>query len=150
VLQEKKEEENGIRWIDQQRNRHAHIEGVIRSEVEKRKIEEERIAREEAECLRKEAAKVAAEEQRKKEEAAKAAREAEEAKAKADEEALRREAERIEQAKAEAIEAQAMERNALGMTTPGEDWRDARVALKVRSLHPFDRHHSLTTCHCSN
>jgi nucleoporin GLE1 len=142
VLQDKNEEENGIRWNDQQRRRQEQIESVIRSEVEKRRLEEERLAKEEAERLRKEAAKVAAEEQRKKEEAAKAAKEAEEAKAKADEEAVRKETERMEQAKAQAIEAQTMERNALGMTTPGEDWRDARLALKVRSLPSFDHHHS--------
>ena len=85
--------------------------------------------------------------QRKREEAAKAAKEAEEAKAKADEEAARQ---RIEQAKSQALEAQATERNALGMTTPDTDWRDARLALKVRCLSSFDRHHSLTTCQCSN
>jgi len=147
VLQGEKEEENGNRWSDQQKKRHAQIEGVIRSEIEKRRIEEERLAKEEAERQRQEAAKVAAEEQRKREEAAKAAKEAEEAKAKADEEAARQ---RIEQAKAQALEAQATERNALGMTTPDTDWRDARLALKVRSLPTFDRHHSLTTCQCSN
>src|SRR6267154_4457821 len=147
VLQGEKEEENGIRWDDQQKKRQAQIESTIRSEIEKRRIEEERLAKEEAERQRQEAAKVAAEEQRKKEEAAKAAKEAEEAKAKADEEAARR---RIEQAKAQAVEAQATERNALGMTTPDADWRDARLTLKVWSLPSFDRHHSLTTCQCSN
>lgn len=150
ILQGEKEEENGIRWNDQQKKRQAQIEGVIRSEIEKRRIEEERLAKEEAERQRQEAAKVAAEEQRKREEAAKAAKaakEAEEAKAKADEEAARK---RIEQAKAQALEAQATERNALGMTTPDVDWRDARLTLKVRSLPSFDRHHSLTTCQCSN
>jgi hypothetical protein len=151
VLQEVKEEENGNRWNDQQKKRQAQIEGVIRSEEEKRRMEAERLAKEEAERLRKEeAAKVAAEEQRKKEEAAKAAKEAEEARAKAEEETARKEAERIEQARTQAIETQAMERNALGMTTPGEDWRDARLTLKVRSLPPFDHHHSLRTCECSN
>lgn len=143
VQQEKKDEENGIRWNDQQRKRQTQIEGVIRSEVEKRRAEEERLAKEEAERLRKEeAARMAAEEQRRKEEIAKAAKEAEEAKAKADEEAARKEAERMEQAKSQAIEAQAMERNALGMTTPGVDWRDARLVLKVWPLPPFDRRHS--------
>ncbi len=93
---------------------------------------------------------MAAEEQRKKEEAAKAAKEAAEAKAKADEEAARIETERIEHATARALEAQATERNALGMTTPDVDWRDARLALKVRFLPSFDHHHSLTTCQCSN
>jgi hypothetical protein len=147
VLQGEKEEENGIRWNDQQKKRQEQIEGTIRSEISKRRIEEERLAKEEAERQRQEAAKVAAEEQRKREEAAKVAKEAEEAKAKADEEAARN---RIEQAKAQALEAQATERNALGMTTPDADWRDARLALKVRSLPSFDRHHSLTTCQCSN
>jgi nucleoporin GLE1 len=135
-----KEEENGIRWNDQQKKRQDQIEGVIRSEVEKRRMEEERLAREEAERLRKEeAAKVAAEEQRKKEEAAKAAKEAEEARAKADEEAARKEAERMEQARTQAIDAQAMERSALGMTTPGEDWRDARLTLKQLKSGPIAR-----------
>ena len=135
VVQEKNDEENGLRWNDQQHKRKEQIESVIHSEILKRKTEEERLAREEAERLRKEeAARVAAEEQRKKEEAAKAAKEAEEAKAKAEEEALRKETERMEQAKAQATEAQTMERNALGMTTPAVDWRDARLVLKVRSL----------------
>jgi hypothetical protein len=147
VFQGEKEEENGIRWNNQQKRRQAQIEGTIRSEIEKRRVEEERLAKEEAERQRQEAAKVAAEEQRKREEAAKAAKEAEEAKAKADEEAARK---RIEQARAQALEAQATERNALGMTTPDVDWRDARLTLKVRSLPSFDRHHSLTTCQCSN
>ena len=150
MLQGEKEEENGTRWNDQQKKRRAQIESTIRSEIEKRRVEEERLAKEEAERQRQEAAKVAAEEQRKREEAAKAAKEAEEAKAKADEEAARQ---RIEQAKAQAaqaLEAQVTERNALGMTTPDADWRDARLTLKVLSLSTFDRHHSLTTCQCSN
>jgi hypothetical protein len=147
VLQGEKEEEDGIRWNDRQKKRQAQIEGAIRSEIEKRRIEEERLAKEEAERHRQEAAKAAAEEQRKREEATKAAKEAEEAKAKADEEAARK---RTEQAKAQALEAQATERNSLGMTTPDADWRDARLALKVWSLPSFDRHHSLTTCQCSN
>jgi len=147
VLQGEKEEENEIRWNDQQKRRQAQIEGTIRSEIDKRRIVEERLAKEEAERQRQEAAKVAAEEQRKREEAAKAAKEAEVAKAKADEEAARK---RLEQAKAQALEAQATGRNALGMTTPDADWRDARLALKVWSLPSFDRHHSLTTCQCSN
>ncbi len=138
MLQGEKEEENGSRWNDQRKGRQAKIEGVIRSEIEKRRMEEERLAKEEAERQRKEAAKLAAEEQRKKEEAAK---EAEEAKAKAEEEATRKETERVEQAKAQALEAQATERNSLGMTTPDVDWRDARLALKVRSLRSFDHHH---------
>ncbi|KAI0001152.1 hypothetical protein BJV77DRAFT_972697 [Russula vinacea] len=140
VLQGVKEEEKGILWNDQQKKRQAQIEGVIRSEEEKRRIEVERLAKEEAERLRKEeAAKVAAEEQRKKEEAAKAAKEAEEARAKAEEETARKEAERIEQARTQAIETQAMERNALGMTTPGEDWRDARLTLKQLKSGPIAR-----------
>ena len=147
LLQGEKEVENGNRWSDQQKRRQAQIEGVIRSEIEKRRIEEERLAKEEVERQRQEAAKLAAEEERKREEAAKAAKEAEEAKAKADEEAAR---ERMEEAKAQALEAQATERNALGMTTPDAHWRDARLTLKVRSLPTFDRHHSLTTCQCSN
>jgi hypothetical protein len=146
VLQGEKEEESGSRWNDQQKKRQTQIEGVIRSEIEKRRVEEERLAKE-AERQRQEAAKAAAEEQRKREEAVKAAKEAEEAKAKADEEAARK---RIEQARAQALEAQATERNALGIPTPDSDWRDARLTLKVRSLPTFDRHHSLTTCQCSN
>ena len=145
VVQEKKDEEIGHRWDDQQRKRQAQIEGVIRSEIQKRRAEEERLAKEEAERLRKEeAARLAAEEQRKKEEAAKAAKEAEEAKVKAEEEALRKETERMEQVKAQATEAQATERNALGMTTPAVDWRDARLVLKVRSynLHSIAIIHS--------
>jgi hypothetical protein len=145
MLREHEENRNGVLWNNQQMTRQAQIEGVIRAEVEKqraRQTEQERLAKEEAERIRKEAEKAAAEEQRKKEAAAKAAREAEEAKAKADQEAAaRKEAERMEQAKAQALEAQATERNALGMTTPGEDWREARLALKVRFLSPFDRHH---------
>jgi len=137
-LQVVEEEENKTSWNDQKRTRQAQTESIIRSEMEKqhaKQREEERIAREEAERLRKEAEKAAAEEQRKREEAAKAVKEAEEARAKAEkEEAARREAERVEQAKAEAFEAQASERNALGMTTPDDDWREARLALKVRFL----------------
>lgn len=136
LLQGEKEEENGIRWNDQQKKRQEQIEGTIRSEMNKQRIEEERLAKEEAERQRQEAAKVAAEEQRKRDEAAKAAKEAEEAKAKADEEAARN---RIEQAKAQALEAQATERNALGMTTPDADWRDARLALKQLKSGPIAR-----------
>ena len=138
ILQAAEEDENKASWNDQKRTRQAQTEGIIRSEMEKqraRQREEERVAKEAAERLRKEAERVAAEEQRKKEEAAKAVKEAEEARAKAEkEEAARKEAERLEQAKAEASEAQATERNALGMTTPNDDWREARLALKVRFL----------------
>ena len=138
ILQAAEEDETKTSWNDQKKIRQAQTEGIIRSEMEKQRAkqrEEERIAKEEAERLRKEAERVAAEEQRKKEEAAKAVKEAEEARAKAEkEEAARKEAERLEQAKAEALEAQASERNALGMTTPNDDWREARLALKVRFL----------------
>lgn len=137
-LQEVEEEENGSRWNDQKKTRQTQTESIIRSEMEKQRAkqrEEERLAKEEAERLREEAEKAAAEEQRKKEEAVKAVKEAEEAKARADqEEAVRKEAERVKQAKAQAMEAQATERNALGMTTPDDDWREARLALKVRFL----------------
>jgi nucleoporin GLE1 len=154
-LQEVEEEENGSRWNDQKKTRQAQTESIIRSEMEKQRAkqrEEERLAKEEAERLREEAEKAAAEEQRKKEEAIKAVKEAEEAKARADqEEAARKEAERVKQAKAQAMEAQATERNALGMTTPDDDWREARLALKVRFLPSvLDHHHLLTTCHPSN
>jgi nucleoporin GLE1 len=133
------EEESGNRWNDQRKTRRAQTENIIRSEIDKqhaKQKEEERIAKEEAERMQKEAEKAAAEEQRKKEEDAKAVKEAEEAKARAErEEAARKEAERLEQAKTQTLQAQATERNALGMTTPDDDWRDARLALKVRFLH---------------
>ena len=139
----------GNNWADQQKMRRAHTEHIIQSEEEKLRARqaEERQAQLEAEHLRKEAeAKAAAEEQRKREEAAKAAQEAEEAKAKADSlEAARKEAERVEQAKAQALAAQSQERDALGMTTPDQDWREARLALKVRLsalIHPITITHS--------
>jgi nucleoporin GLE1 len=139
MLNAVEEEESGSHWNDQRKTRRAQTENIIRSEIEKQNAkqkEEERIAKEEAERLQKEAEKAAAEEQRKKEEDAKAMKEAEEAKARAErEEAARKEAERVEQAKTQALQAQATERNALGMTTPDDDWRDARLALKVRFLH---------------
>jgi nucleoporin GLE1 len=141
------EEESGTRWDKQRRARQAQTENIIHSEVDKQRAkqkEEERIAKEEAERIRKEAEKAAAEEQRKKEEAAKAIQEAEEAKARAEkEEAARKEAERVEQAKTQALGAQTTERNALGMTTPDDDWRAARLALKVR-FPPSIRLPSLT------
>jgi nucleoporin GLE1 len=132
------EEESGTLWKDQRKTRQVQTENIIRSEIDKQSAkqkEEERIAKEEAERARKEAEKAAAEEQRKKEEVARAVKEAEEAKARAEkEEAARKEAERMEQAKTQALEAQATERNALGMTTPDNDWRVTRLALKVRFL----------------
>jgi nucleoporin GLE1 len=147
------EDENrlGNNWNDQQKTRRAHTEHIIQSEEEKVRARqaEERRAQLEAERLRKEAeAKAAAEELRKREEAAKAAQEAEEAKVRADRvEAARKEAEKVEQAKAQALQAQSQERDALGMTTPDQDWREARLALKVRfsALHPINDH-SFTRC----
>ena len=136
LRQAEDEKRLGNHWTDQQRMRRAHTERIIQSEEEKLRARqaEERQAQAEAERLRKEAeAKAAAEEQRKREEAAKAAKEAEEAKAQVDRlEALRKEAEKVEQAKAQALAAQSQERDALGMTTPDQDWREARLALKVR------------------
>ncbi|KAI9465815.1 GLE1-like protein-domain-containing protein [Lactarius psammicola] len=133
----------GNHWSDQQKMRRAHTEHIIQSEEEKvrARLAEERLAQVEAERLRKEAeAKAAAEEQRKREEAARAAKEAEEAKARADqEEAARKEAEKVELAKAQALEAQAQERDALGMTTPDQDWREARLALKQLKSGPIAR-----------
>ena len=138
------EERLGSNWSDQQKIRRAHTEHIIQSEEEKLRARqaEERRAQVEAERLRKEAeAKAAAAELRKKEEAAKAAQEAEEAKARVDrEEAARKEAEKLELAKAQALDAQSQERDALGMTTPDQDWREARLALKVR----FSALHSIT------
>ena len=132
------EEQSGSVWNNQRETRQAQTKSIIRSEIDKQRAkqkEDERRAKEEAERLRKEAEAAAADEQRKKEEAAKAAKEAEEAKARAGrEEAARKEAERVEQAKTQVLEAQATERNALGMTTPGDDWREARLALKVLYL----------------
>src|SRR6266702_1477236 len=136
MRQEEDEKRLGNHWSDQQKMRRAHTEHIIQSEEEKVRARqaEERLAQVEAERLRKEAeAKAAAEEQRKREEAAKAAKEAEEAEARANrEEAARKEAEKMELARAQALEAQAQERDALGMTTPDQDWREARLALKVR------------------
>lgn len=143
------QEESGTRLNERRKARQAQTESIIHSEVDKQRAkqkEEERIAKEEAERLRKEAEKAAAEEQRKKEEAARAVKEAEEAKARAEkEEAARKEAERVEQAKTQALGAQATERNALGMTTPDHDWRAARLALKVRCLPRICCHHLLNT-----
>ena len=136
----------GNNWSDQQKMRRAHTERIIQSEEEKVRARqaEERRAQLEAERLRKEVeAKAAAEELRKKEEAAKAAQEAEEAKARVDrEEAARKEAEKAELAKAQALKAQSQERDALGMTTPDQDWREARLALKVwfSAFHPINDH----------
>ena len=136
VHQEEVEKRLGNNWTDQQKLRRAQTERIIRSEEEKVRARqaEERQAQAEVERLRKEAeAKAAAEEQRKREEIAKAAKEAEEAKARADSlEAARKEAEKMELAKAQVLQAQSKERDALGMTTPDQDWREARLALKVR------------------
>jgi hypothetical protein len=144
----------GTLWVDARKKRRERTESVIRIEEEKLRAlhAQEHLAQIAAERLRKEAeAKAAAEEQRNKEEAAKAAKVAEEAKAKAEEEeAARKEAESVEQAKAKALEAQSKERNALGMTTPGQDWREARLVLKVRFLHAPDRDHLLTKCRGRN
>src|SRR6266702_41917 len=117
IRQAEDEKRLGNHWSDQQKMRRAHTEHIIQSEEEKVRARqaEERLAQVEAERLRKEAeAKAAAEEQRKREEAA------------------RKEAEKMELARAQALEAQAQERDALGMTTPDQDWREARLALKVR------------------
>jgi hypothetical protein len=139
--QAENDKDQGTLWRDEQKKRRARTESVIRTEEERLQAQERMIQ----EHLRKEAeARAAAEEQRKKE-AAKAAKAAEEAKAKADkEEAARKEAELVEQAKAQALEAQSKERNALGMTTPDQDWREARLVLKVRFLPALDRDHLLT------
>ncbi|KAH9067914.1 GLE1-like protein-domain-containing protein [Lactarius vividus] len=143
IRQAEDEKRLGNNWSEHQKMRRAHTEHIIQSEEEKVRARqaEERLAQIEAERLRKEAeAKTAAEVQRKREEAAKAAKEAEEAKARADrEEAARKEAEKVEVAKAQALEAQAQERNALGMTTPDQDWREARLALKQLKSGPIAR-----------
>ncbi|KAI9511977.1 GLE1-like protein-domain-containing protein [Russula earlei] len=143
IRQSKDETEKGIQWNDKRKSRQAKTEDVIRSEEEKLRVREmmERRVREEAERIRKEAEKAAIEEQRKKDDAAKAAKEAEEAKARAEEEeAAKKEAERTEQARAQqALEGQATERNALGMTMPDEDWREARFALKQLKSGPIAR-----------
>ncbi|KAH9965292.1 GLE1-like protein-domain-containing protein [Russula dissimulans] len=130
------------RWNDQMKSRQAKIEAVIRSEEEKLRAREmeERRAKEEAERVRKEVEKAALEEQRKKDEAAKVAKEAEEAEARAEaKEAARKEEEKVAQAKAQASEAQTSERNALGLTTPDEDWREARLVLKQLKSGPIAR-----------
>jgi len=136
IRQAESEKLFGKDWDEQQKIRRQHTEHIIRVEEERQRARqaEERRAQIEAERLRKEAeAKAAAEDQRKREEAAKAAKEVEEARARTDrEEAARKEAERVELAKAHALEAQAQERDALGMTTPAKDWHEARLALKVR------------------
>ncbi|KAI0300532.1 GLE1-like protein-domain-containing protein, partial [Multifurca ochricompacta] len=141
--QAEEEKEVGTRWSEEQKRRRGHTEFIIRTEEEKLRARqrEERLAQAEAERLREEAeAKAAAEEQRKKDEVAKAAMKAAEAKAKADkEEAARKEAEEMERARAQALEAQAKERNALGMTTPDQDWRAARLALKQLKSGPIAR-----------
>lgn len=143
MRQAEDEKQLGNNWTDQQKMRRAHTERIIQSEEEKLRARqaEERQAQVEAERLRKEAeAKAAAEEQRKREEAAKAAKEAEEAKARADQqEAARKEAEKVEEAKAQALAAQSHERDALGMTTPEQDWREARLALKQLKSGPIAR-----------
>ncbi|KAI0266360.1 GLE1-like protein-domain-containing protein [Gloeopeniophorella convolvens] len=137
------EKQVGTHWDDQQKRRRAHTELVIRAEEEKLRARqaEQRAAEAAAERARKEAAaKEEAEAQRKKEEAAKAAQEAEEAKVRAErEEEARKEAERVEQAKAQVLEAQAKERNTLGMTTPDQDWREARLTLKQLKTGPIAR-----------
>jgi hypothetical protein len=147
----KNDKDHGTLWIDEQKKRRARTEFVIHAEEEKLRAQE-RSAQVEAERIRKETeAKAAAEEQRKKDEAAKAekaAKEAEEAKAKAEkEEAARKEVELVEQAKAQALQAQSKERKALGMTTPDQDWREARLVLKVRFLPAFDHDHLFTKRH---
>ncbi|KAH9072957.1 GLE1-like protein-domain-containing protein [Lactarius deliciosus] len=143
IRQAEDEKRLGNNWSEHQKTRRAHTEHIIQSEEEKVRVRqaEERLAQIEADRLRKEAeAKAAAELQRKREEAAKAAKEAEEAKARADrEEAARKEAEKVELAKAQALEAQAHERDALGMTTPDQDWREARLALKQLKSGPIAR-----------
>ena len=156
MRQAEDEKRLGSNWNDQQKMRRAHTEHIIQSEEEKVRARqaEERRAQMEAERLRKEAeAKAAAEELRQREEALKAAQEAEEAKARVDrEEAARKEVEKAELAKAQALQAQSQERDALGMTTPDQDWREARLALKVRFsvLHPINDY-SFTGCRqCSN
>jgi nucleoporin GLE1 len=147
----KNDKDHGTLWIDEQKKRRARTEFVIHAEEEKLRAQE-RSAQVEAERIRKETeARAAAEEQRKKDEAAKAekaAKEAEEAKANAEKEAAaRKEVELVEQAKAQALQAQSKERKALGMTTPDQDWREARLVLKVRFLPAFDRDHLLTKRH---
>ncbi|KZV71044.1 hypothetical protein PENSPDRAFT_606428 [Peniophora sp. CONT] len=129
------------RWAEADAARRTRVDAVIRAEEEKI-----RAAQAEAERAR----KAKEEEERKVQEAKRAAdekRKAEEEKKRKEEEAAK-EKERAEEKKRrqeelaeQAAEEQKLkgedERNALGMTTPAQDWTEARKALKELKAGPI-------------
>jgi nucleoporin GLE1 len=115
--------EAGIKWEEERVRKEREVELKKRLEEEKARAEREREIREEEERRR-------AEEQRKREEEERLTMERERA-----EEAERKEQE-MAIARKEAERAEEEERRALGMSTAEEDWKHARVTLKVPSFIP--------------
>ncbi|KAG5219420.1 GLE1 protein-domain-containing protein [Salix suchowensis] len=132
-------------WDSRAKQQWQRIEGVIKQEEDKlkAKLEAERKVREEEEKRRREAdlkQRLLEEKKRQEEEAKK--QEEEESKRKQEEERKQREEEeqrllKEQQEKDERTKAERDQRQALGVTTALEDWRQARQALHVSSSqHP--------------
>jgi nucleoporin GLE1 len=117
-----------IQWSEQDREQQERIERVIRIEEEnhRKKLEAERKKREEEERQRKlEEERRLAEEEKKRQE------EEERQKQKQVEEAAQRARDEAEREKRASLAVAEEKRNALGMTSPEEDWVHARQTLKV-------------------
>jgi len=118
----------GKQWSEQDKVQHERIEQVIRLEEEnhRRKLEAERKKREEEERQKKlEEERRLAEEEKKRQE------EEQRRKQKEVEEAAQRAKDEAEREKRASLAAAEKRRNALGITSPEEDWVHARHTLKV-------------------
>lgn len=142
-------------WDTRAKQQWQRIEGVIKQEEDKlkAKLEAERKVREEEEKRQREAElkrRLLEEKKRQEEEAKK--REEEETRRKQEEERKQREEEeqrlqKEQQEKDERTKAERDQRQALGVSTALEDWRQARQALHVScaqhptiaSIHSFER-----------
>ncbi|VDC00507.1 unnamed protein product [Peniophora sp. CBMAI 1063] len=129
------------RWAEADAARKARVDAVIRAEEEKiraAQAEADRVrkANEEEERKAQEAKKAAEEKRKAEEERKRKEEEAAKAKEKAEED-KRRQEELAEQAAAEEKLKGEQERKQLGMTTPGQDWTEARKALKELKAGPI-------------
>lgn len=121
-----------IQWSEQDKAQQERIERVIRIEEEnhRRKLEAERKKREEEERQRKlEEERRLAEEEKKRQE------EEQRQKQKEAEEAAQRVRDEAEREKRASQAAADKRRNALGITSPEEDWVHARKTLMVSALN---------------
>jgi nucleoporin GLE1 len=119
--------EDGIRWEEERVRREEEEEQKRVEEEEKVRREAERVLREEEERRRVEEERVREEERRVMEE-----------KQRVEEE--RRREEELVKARREAEKAEEEQRKALGMITAEEDWKHARITLKVSFPSPVPYH----------